>query len=1425
MATERKELDLIIKAAVQGGRSVDEIVKSVTKLEDILEQLTVSAKKGDASLDELRATLLALKDAQNQLTSQSKLISQFEKMATEIAKVEAKLAAASQKFAEYNEKIGKTGVVTAAQTDKLNNLGRAVERNQTILTKYRSDHEALGTTLRKSGVDLDNIAGAQTTLQSAYLRTATAANATQLAINEYAENIRKARAAEKAFTEEQAFQRKLQDAAQLVKTSEYERFWIESLEKADLAQQQNKLSEALRKTADQAIAAARGYQTLGNAAKSLKSTTASLSGTINTILNPTAAARATGSGVDAEIKSLAAGIAAIKGPIADYRAQVTQLIDVQKALAKQAGLVDAYREQVEAVRQARAELARKRAEVQQYANALKAGAISNDEFEAKVKGAQAAVVAAARNLRGQSASARQAQQAMREAGLATQNLAATQERLTASARASATAMQNLRAAHKQYGDEVRNSATAHGFFDSSGRTTLSLLQRIRGEVLSLIAAYAGIYGAISGARSAIDAFNDRQVTQNRLAVAVGDNVQRIGEEYEYIRGQAERVGLDFEKTADSYSRFAVAATKAGATVQETRFIFESFAEAGTVLGVNADRMRLVFSAIEQMMSKGKVSAEELRQQLGEHLPGAFELFQQAVKDRFPDLNAALKEGKISAAEILNFAQQYRDLVASRLPQATQSLIAQQNRFNTALYDFKLAVADSGFIDSFREMLERLTVFFRSDDGKKFAEGLSKALMLVVDAFTWLVENAQTVKTLLLWLGAAYGAKAILGLGNAAVTAAGQFGTLTTAITTADKARVLLMKGFLAFQSFIAGFAIGTWLYDNVKLVRQFAQTVIAILDAGWHVVIASAKVIWAELPNILMDALATAGNAATSLFRTILQGFAAAARAIGKGDLAASIDKAVDALTFGTGRIGNASADLRQQLGEDLHRIKGIAEDIWAESQNPGATPPAAPGTTANPGQSGIAPVPSTDAAEAQLRLKEAIEAELAALNAKIERNEKESLESRLKAIDDSYFRLERKIRELGGADGAAFGQQLAGIIAQLKLQETKKFNDALLDEQQQLQRKLEQVDAQAGRKQDTDLQARLNAVSLAYEQTYREIAEFREKLVLNNRDTAPADLAKQRLDAGVLQLQQLERQNYYEDQVNALLEERKAKLDTILVMEKTGLLTATQARERSAQVVAETQPKIEALSAEALTFIETMISAAEAIGANTTALEVLRAKIIEARESAIGLRTEFLSAAQVNEMIASGATRAFDSLSKGIGDAIVGIGTWKDALIGARNAFLNFAADFLMQIAQMIIKQQLLNALQNSSGAGGTIANAVNALVKHSGGVVGAGGPSRYAPSEWFNNAPRYHGGGIAGLAPNEYPAILKKNEEVLADNDPRNVMNGGGGAQRGDIKIMNFIDANDVANQALSSPATDKVFLNKIASNRSSIKVALGI
>lgn len=157
----------------------------------------------------------------------------------------------------------------------------------------------------------------------------------------------------------------------------------------------------------------------------------------------------------------------------------------------------------------------------------------------------------------------------------------------------------------------------------------------------------------------------------------------------------------------------------------------------------------------------------------------------------------------------------------------------------------------------------------------------------------------------------------------------------------------------------------------------------------------------------------------------------------------------------------------------------------------------------------------------------------------------------------------------------------------------------------------------------------------------------------------------------------------------------------------------------------------------------------------------------------------------------------------------------------GARAAFLSFAADFLRKIAEMILQQTILNALQKSTGASGAAGAIASALAFHTGGIVGRVGTRRDIAPMLFATAQRFHRGGLPGIASNEVPAILKKGEEVLTENDPRHTLNGGA-APLG-VKIINTIDSASVVEQGVSTSVGERAILNVIRANRSALRQVL--
>src|SRR5690606_5136142 len=159
------------------------------------------------------------------------------------------------------------------------------------------------------------------------------------------------------------------------------------------------------------------------------------------------------------------------------------------------------------------------------------------------------------------------------------------------------------------------------------------------------------------------------------------------------------------------------------------------------------------------------------------------------------------------------------------------------------------------------------------------------------------------------------------------------------------------------------------------------------------------------------------------------------------------------------------------------------------------------------------------------------------------------------------------------------------------------------------------------------------------------------------------------------------------------------------------------------------------------------------------------------------------------------------------------------------------FAADFLRQIAQMIIQQAILNALRGIFP--GFFGGAVG--LGHTGGLVGgsrvgSGNSTRRVDPGVFAGAMRYHEGGIAGIRPGEVPIIAKRGEEILTEDDPRHILNGAFSGARSplapqDVRIINTIDSGDFVSRGMQTVQGQKAIINFIRENSESIRSQLGV
>ena len=132
------------------------------------------------------------------------------------------------------------------------------------------------------------------------------------------------------------------------------------------------------------------------------------------------------------------------------------------------------------------------------------------------------------------------------------------------------------------------------------------------------------------------------------------------EEYNTLLSNARQISSDYsvrlKETISGYAQVAVAARANGLTLKETDTIYRGLISSATAFGKSQEDIDALVRATVQVLSKGKVSAEELSGQLGERLPGAVAKFAAANNMSLAQLSEAFKKGEVTIAQFVKFAE-------------------------------------------------------------------------------------------------------------------------------------------------------------------------------------------------------------------------------------------------------------------------------------------------------------------------------------------------------------------------------------------------------------------------------------------------------------------------------------------------------------------------------------------------------------------------------------------------------------------------------------------------------------------------------------------------------------------------------------------------------------------------------------------------
>ena len=163
---------------------------------------------------------------------------------------------------------------------------------------------------------------------------------------------------------------------------------------------------------------------------------------------------------------------------------------------------------------------------------------------------------------------------------------------------------------------------------------------------------------------------------------------------EYVRQVSDELGLSFMDTAEGAKKLFAAAQ--GTPIEaEANMVFRAFSNMSAAMKLTGDETKGVFLAISQMISKGKVSAEELRQQLAERMPGAVNLFAKSIGVSTQELDKMLQAGGVTLEHFLMFAREVNAHYATGARQASHTLQAEMARIGNTWAKFQQDMTDTG----------------------------------------------------------------------------------------------------------------------------------------------------------------------------------------------------------------------------------------------------------------------------------------------------------------------------------------------------------------------------------------------------------------------------------------------------------------------------------------------------------------------------------------------------------------------------------------------------------------------------------------------------------------------------------------------------------------------------------------------------------
>ena len=1471
MATDSKDIELRVRARDYSGKTLDNVTKALADLEKAQEAQLKSAKAGASSARELERSYSDIEKAVEALVKQSAVIRLFNEQAAALDNAKKAADAARVASTDYANALSKSETKSKDQIKAQKDLATAVRNTERAQRSAQDRIDATTKRLGDYGIAVDQVGAAQQRIVSAVNSGNAALDKQSAALNQVDANIRqaviaqnaKAAAARAAQAVEEDWRKQ---RSNMIDVQARLRAADEAGAKAEKA-----MTDAMRISGQQAEANAKGYATLARAVTSVRGD--ELANQLRSVIDPTATANRTINGPVKDFKNTMQALETAQRGAVGIATQID-------AYQRQIAVIKTARAEYAAARTSVLELGR-----QLQAGGGDATALGRalTQAQTQLRGAATAMqqeLTVARDLR---TALREAGVQTNDLGNAQQKLIGQVNSATNSVNVLSDAYKKNGAAvdtsRKSMFKWMDDSRTTLSFTQRLRGELLALGTAYVGIQGGINMAKGALdayrtsqkISAQLGAAVGNDAKLIRQEWDYLMSTAnrIGISFREAAPAYAKFAIAAKSFGFNLQETRFVFEKFAEASRVAGLSGSDFEGVLKAVEQMLSKGTIQAEELRgqlgdrlpgaftiaareagLTTAEFSKMMEAGAIGADTVLN-IARGLPKQFQGIDEATKSmaaaeaRFQ--NAAFAFQKAVAEN--GFADAYTDFITKLTAllgsqEGAQLAKALSAGFTAVIDVLKLLVEN---IDTVKIVLSTLTGLLVA----KWAFGAATGVIALLTAMKGLY---TMTRSLFVAMEAAGGVMTVLG--GAATSTAGGVAILRGAL-------VLLVRMVPLLAALTLGIMAAKFAYDKLKKSKDAAMSDTKATGNG-------AEGSWSDggATGSWDGPTEDPGSGGTASKR-------AADKAIKEAE--ANQKKLDKAQRTARAKSAKDQLDDRAELIKEEYKMKRDAAttDITDEADRAKVI------ATINKQENRALLIDKIKfesehakagaaAGDKRVQLAEdiknrllAIQETLAKEEDKLDKNSsfEERKASRVAAVAHQYDALRKTISKLAPLDKAAAeaaSLKLDTYVKQLQSQEEvkatadeiKKLEKELTDQQTLREQSLQRIKAEydAGTKSQKDFLAESAAATRAGDKAVTDAAanlqKFADAAVAANAGvislTGQSDIRTKATlatatSSGTDNKINDEANKLQETAINNLIAKRtageelfKAQFELRMISEDQYAAkvnaNADTYNAKIAQQVALFQKELEIQREQGVlegTLNPERLAALDAQIAKMTQLSLVTTNAAKQADT---------FQLNLNKFVNSGLDAALGSVVDQLTKMAEGTVTFSEGLKQMGIATLRFVAQFLAEIAKAIIKQMILNALANSSNpyvaAAGVAGGGVKSPVLHAGGRVGSsGGRARKVPMQYFANAPKFHSGGLPGLAQNEVPAILQKGEQVLSRDDPNNILNQATKATTAENASQRFVLVDDRSRipEAMQSAEGERVMLVNLRKNAATVKQIL--